>query len=54
MEGDTEKQEGNSISDIRRYFEDEDRPFQPNEFTDFWKALTEEDKLAFKKADLSS
>lgn len=49
-----EKQEGNSISDIRRYFEDGDHPLKPNEFTEFWKSLSEWDKQTFKEADLSS
>ncbi len=54
MENDPEKQDGNSISDIRRYFEDGAHPLQPNEFTDFWRALSDEDKDQLKKSDLSS
>lgn len=45
-------QDENSISDIRRYFEDGERPLQPSEFTEFWKNLSEEDKKEFKHADL--
>lgn len=45
--------EENSISDIRRYFE-QDRPMEANEFVVFWKSLTDEEKDEFKKADLSS
>jgi hypothetical protein len=43
----------NSISDIRRFFDDEERPLQSNEFVAFWKSLSEEDKEEFKHADLS-
>lgn len=46
--------EGNSISDIRRFFETNETPLKANEFVDFWKALSDEDKVAFKKANLSS
>lgn len=43
----------NSITDIRKYFEKDAEPFKDNEFVDFWKSLTEEEKDEFKKADLS-
>jgi len=46
--------EENSIGDIRRYFEADARPLQPNEFVAFWKSLSEEDKEEFKHADLSA
>ena len=44
--------EENSISDIRRFFE-EGTTLKQGEFIEFWKACSEEDRLEFKKADLS-
>ena len=42
----------NSIVDIKKYFERDDKPISTKEFNDFWKSLTEEEKEDFKKADL--
>ena len=39
----------NSISDIRRFFEeDADPPLKQGEFVEFWKSLTEEEKHEFR------
>ena len=46
--------EENSIADIRKFFTEGAKPLSPNEFVDFWKSLSNEDKDEFKKADLSS
>jgi hypothetical protein len=48
-----EKPDGNSIADIRRWFEKDAKPFEPGEFIIFWKSLSEEDKQEFYKTDLS-
>ena len=45
-------EEGNSINDLRRYFEDAARPMQPGELIEFWKSLSEDEKNEFRKADL--
>jgi hypothetical protein len=45
--------EENSISDIRRYFEDNAKPLEQREFIVFWQACSEEDRQEFKRADLS-
>lgn len=47
-------EEKNSIGDIRVWFEEgkHGRPMVSGEFVKFWKSLSEEDKLEFKKADL--
>lgn len=44
----------NSITDIRKFFEDGDgeRPFQPGEFIEFWKSLTDEEKTEFMNTPL--
>jgi hypothetical protein len=44
---------GNSISDIRRFFEEGAEPFKEREFIIFWQSLSAEDKDEFHKADLS-
>lgn len=43
----------NTIGEIRRFFETNAKPLGSNEFIVFWKSLSEEEKLEFKKADLS-
>jgi hypothetical protein len=43
----------NSISAIRKFFEDDAPPLKSNEFVEFWKSLSDADKDEFKKADLS-
>jgi hypothetical protein len=45
-------QDENSISDIRRFFEEGSRPFEEREFIIFWQSLTEEEKLEFKRTPL--
>lgn len=45
--------EENSIADIRRFFSENARPLEQNEFVQFWQNLSNEDKDEFKKADLS-
>jgi hypothetical protein len=42
----------NSISDIRKYLARDAEPFKENEFADFWKSLTDEEKDELKKMDL--
>jgi hypothetical protein len=44
--------EENSISDIRRFFEEGARPFEEREFILFWQSLSEEEKLEFKRTQL--
>lgn len=43
----------NSIADIRRFFSENARPLEQNEFVQFWQSLSDADKDEFKKADLS-
>lgn len=45
--------EENSIADIRRFFSENARPLEQNEFVQFWQNLSTADKDEFKKADLS-
>lgn len=47
-------QDENSISDIRRAFAEGSEPFKPNEFTEFWQSLNDEEKKEFKHMDLST
>jgi hypothetical protein len=54
MEETVEQAEGNSISDIRRFFTEGARPLEQNEFVRFWQHLSDEDKDEFKHADLSN
>lgn len=42
----------NSISDIRKFFEEGAEPFKQGEFVEFWKSLSDEDKIAFQRANL--
>lgn len=42
----------NSISDIKKYLEVEGMPIQNNEFMEFWKSLSDEEKLEFKNTEL--
>lgn len=42
----------NSISDIRKFFEKDARPYKSGEFIDFWRSLTDVEKSEFKKANL--
>jgi len=53
MEETEERTEGNSISDIRRFFAEGARPLEQNEFVQFWQHLSDEDKEEFKHAKLS-
>ncbi len=53
MEETEERVEGNSISDIRRFFQEGARPLEQNEFVRFWQHLSDEDKEEFKHAKLS-
>lgn len=46
--------EENSISDIRKFFEEGSSPLAPGELMEFWKSLTEEEKTEFKKANLGN
>lgn len=46
-------QDDNSIADIRRFFSENARPLEQNEFVQFWQHLSDQDKEEFKKADLS-
>jgi hypothetical protein len=45
-------QDENSISDIRRFFEEGARPLEEREFILFWQSLSEEDKNIFKRTPL--
>jgi len=48
--------EENTIGDIRRFFSEGpgSMPLKQGEFIEFWQSLSEEDKIAFKKADLGN
>lgn len=43
----------NSIVELMKYLSTEDRPVTSQEFTEFWKTLTDEEKVEFKAAKLS-
>jgi hypothetical protein len=43
----------NSISDIRRFFEEGAKPLKEREFLLFWQSLSEKDKDEFKQAKLN-
>lgn len=43
----------NSIKDLMKAFGTEANPIKTSEFTEFWKSLTEAEKVEFKTADLS-
>ena len=45
----------NTIGDIRRFFTEGpgSMPIKQGEFIEFWQSLSDEDKVAFKTADLS-
>lgn len=47
----TEKQ--NSIVEIQKFLSTPDKPLKTAEFSEFWKSLTEAEKLEFKSADLT-
>lgn len=44
----------NSITEIRKFFEmgKHGRPLKENEFVEFWKSLSEQEKEEFRKTDL--
>lgn len=52
MDEKVEKETLNTISDIRRFLEDGQTPFQPGEFVAFWKSLSEEEKAEFMNTPL--
>lgn len=43
----------NSITDLMRFFETNESPMTPAEFKDFWQSLSPEEKLEYRKAELS-
>jgi hypothetical protein len=43
----------NSISDIRRFFSEGERPLEEREFILFWQSLTEQEKDEFRNAILT-
>lgn len=42
----------NSIVDLKKYLGTEERPVDNAEFQEFWKELTEEEKVEFKSTEL--
>lgn len=42
----------NSIVDLKKYLGTQDRPVSSQEMSEFWNALTEEEKIEFKNAEL--
>jgi hypothetical protein len=52
--GEQEKDEGNSINDIRKFLTTPENPLPMAEFMAFWKDLTDEEKAEFKKTPLPS
>ena len=43
----------NSLTEIMKFFgSDPQHPLKDNEFAEFWKSLTDEEKDEFRKADL--
>lgn len=42
----------NSLPDLKKALGTEDRPVNNEEFVEFWKSLTDEEKDEFRKADL--
>lgn len=54
--GEMERKDGqeNSITDLRKFFEEGARPLVQHEFITFWQSLSEEDKIEFKRADLNA
>lgn len=45
--------EQNSIVQIQKFLSTPDRPVKTAEFSEFWKSLTDAEKLEFKSADLT-
>lgn len=43
---------GNTLVDMIKFLSTEDRPVTSQEFTEFWKTLTEAEKAEFKAAVL--
>lgn len=43
---------GNTLLEMMKYLSTEDRPVQSQEFTEFWKTLSVEEKDEFKSAKL--
>jgi hypothetical protein len=44
--------EKNSITDILKFFADEEHPLKDGEFKEFWQSLSEEEKAEFKRSEL--
>lgn len=42
----------NTITDLKKFLSTDDRPVSTQEFMDFWKSCTDEEKAEFKKAEL--
>lgn len=42
----------NTMTDIRDYLMAFDPPLQPGEFAEFWKSLTNEERVEFKRTPL--
>lgn len=45
-------EEENSLSDIRKFLNTPENPVTMQEFSEFWKGLTDEEKEEFKKTPL--
>lgn len=45
--------EENNVRDLMEFFSTEEKPCKSGEFMEFWKSLTDEEKVEFKTADLS-
>lgn len=48
----SQQTEKNSISDIRRFLTEGERPLAEGEFLEFWKSLTDTEKEEYANADL--
>jgi hypothetical protein len=47
-----EQEQENSINDIRKFLNTPENPISMQEFSEFWKSLSDEEKAAFKAEEL--
>ena len=45
----SEEEKDNSLADVRRFLDTPENPVTMQEFAEFWKGLTDEEKEDFKK-----
>ena len=46
------EKEGNTVSDLKKFLSTPDNPVSMNEFNEFWKSCSDEEKAAYRAEDL--